>query len=383
LTDLNKIKVVIIGQDPYPRAGDAHGLAFSCMTGIPASLRNIYKCLLANKLISEIPDSGNLEYWASQGVLLLNTALTTVIGQPNAHSDIWEEYVVGLIKLISAKKPLIFMLWGNNARSLAPHLDDKSIIMEWSHPSPMAQVKQSFIKCTHFKDANKYLIKLGKEPIDWNVEKQKTEVEVAFGFGPKTQVIFTDGSCYPNKVCKEAIAGYAVAFALGSMTDTVLYGNIPNNPNFASNQRAEGTAILKTMEYLQEHLHEWDDAVIVSDSDFWIKMFEAYMPKWAIKDSFESKKNPDLTKKMWDLYTTLTDEYSKTIRFRHVKSHNKDGWGSAAEGTYENFCFINNQYVDELASYARANLKIGEDVITQAKYDTDSEEKNVDVDVDN
>ncbi len=369
LTSLENIKVVIIGQDPYPRAGDAHGLAFSCLTNIPASLKNIYKCLFAQKLITEIPTDGNLEYWAKQGVLLINRALTTLIGQPNSHADLWDSYTKDLVNTLSKRKPLIFMLWGNNARELTDYIDDKSVVYEWSHPSPLAQTHQKFINCPHFKDANKMLVKLGCEPIDWNTSEPVSEVEQEFGLGPKTQVAFTDGSCFPNKACKEAKGGYAAQFALGSMKDVVLYGSIDNTVHFATNQRAEGIAILRVLEYLLAHKDEWEVCIIVSDSEFWIKMFENYMPSWARNDKFDEKKNPDLTKQMWELYSTLTDEYMKSIQFRHMKSHGKDGWQNETEGTYKYFCFANNKYVDELASYARNSLKPGQDVITNASYD--------------
>lgn len=366
--ELDKIKVVIVGQDPYPKAGDAHGLAFSCLTGVPASLKNIYKCLLKHKLINEIPESGNLEYWAKQGVLLINTALTVQVGKPNSHSLLWEQFTVDLLEELSKIKPMIFMLWGNNARKLVPFLSDKSIIYEWTHPSPLAQSKQSFSDCPHFLDANKALIKLGYEPIDWNVDPQMSEVESSFNAGPKTQVVFTDGSCYPNKISPEAKGGYAAVFALGSMKDIVLYGNIPNRPHYASNQRAEGYAMLKVLEYLSAHADEFEECIIVADSEFWINMFEKYMPKWAQLDQFEEKKNPDLTKKLWELFVELTEERGKSIQFRHVRSHDKDDWSSFPEDSYEYFCYINNTYVDELASYARTSIDVGKDVVTDAKY---------------
>jgi hypothetical protein len=153
------------------------------------------------------------------------------------------------------------------------------------------------------------------------------------------------------------------------MKDIIIYGNIPNRPEFATNQRAEGYAILKVMEYLLDHKDEWDKCIIVSDSDFWINMFEKYMPYWALHDKFDEKKNSDLTKKMWELYSIIKDEYLKTIQFRHMKSHGKDGWQNEKEGTYKYFCFINNKYVDELASYARSELKPGEIITAVASYE--------------
>lgn len=382
LTDLNKIKVVIIGQDPYPRAGDAHGLSFSCLTGIPSSLKNIYKCLLKHKLIDAIPSHGNLEYWAKQGVLLLNRALTTVVGQPNAHAEIWGPYTTGLIQRLAANRPLIFMLWGNNARALNSEeiVGTKSFVYEWTHPSPLAQTKQSFMDCNHFIEANKRLIRLGKEPIDWNVDPPGNEVEIAFGAKPSTQIVFTDGSCEPNRICPEAIGAYAASFALGSLKDTVLYGNIPNRPNYASNQRAEGYAILKLFKFLADHINEWEDVIIVSDSDFWIKMHETYMPNWYRKGGFEAfaeKKNPDLTVQLYKAYYELTEENQKSVGFRHVKSHDKLGWSKFPEDSYEYFCWLNNDYVDKMASYARKNLKPGEDSIEEASYDEDSKNKDV------
>lgn len=387
LTDFNKIKIVIIGQDPYPRAGDAHGLAFSCLTGIPASLKNVYKCLLKHKFIDEIPSHGNLEYWASQGVLLLNRALTTTIGKPNAHAELWGPYTTKLITKLAAKKSLIFMLWGASARALNDEeiIGKKSFVYEWTHPSPLAQSRQAFIDCDNFTEANKRLIKLGREPIDWNVDPPRNEVEVGFGVKASTQVVFTDGSCEPNRVCPESVGGYAASFALGSMKDTVLYGCIPNRPVFASNQRAEGYAILKTLQYLTKNINEWQDCVIVSDSDFWIKMHEVYMPMWYRRngfDAFEEKKNPDLTVALYSAYTALIDEFQKSVSFKHVKSHNKLGWSKYPEDSYEYFCWSNNDYVDQMASYARKSLKPGEDVVEQADYNQNNVAKKSTVDTD-
>ena len=366
LTKLSDIKVVIIGQDPYPRAGDAHGLAFSCLTGVPASLKNIYKCLHKSKLIDEIPVDGNLEYWAAQGVLLINRSLTTLIGRPNAHSELWEEYTKNLVSVLSNRKPLIFMLWGNNARELSDYIAEKSIVYEWAHPSPLAQSKQPFVNCPHFLDANKLLIKLGSEPINWTTSEPKNEIELAFGGDSKTQVVFTDGSCFPNNSSPEARGGYAASFALGTMKDTIIYGNLDTKAVYATNQRAEGVAMLKVFEHLINNIDEFETCIVVSDSEFWIKMFEQYMPSWARTNKFDEKKNPDLTKAMWDIYKKLTVEHDKTIQFRHMKSHGKDRWQNKPVGSYEYFCFVNNQYVDELAGFARSDLKPGECIVGKA-----------------
>lgn len=369
LTNFGDIKVVIIAQDPYPRAGDAHGLALSCLTNIPASLLNIYKCLVHNKLISKIPDTGDLSYWAEQGVLLLNCALTTVTGKSNEHAKIWESYTNDLISGLSKNK-LIFMLWGNFAQAKKKFINDSAHILEWTHPSPLAQHKQSFIDCDNFTMANKLLKKAGLEPIDWNVTKTPSEVDMYFSMNKNKQVVFTDGSCNPNKLCPEALAGYAAVFVLGTMTDTILYGNIANRPHYASNQRAEGIAIYETLQYLKLHLNEWNSCIIVSDSDFWIKMYTIYMPSWDMHDTdFSEKKNSDISIPAYNLYKELTIEHNKEIEFRHVPSHDKHKWSSEPKTSYKYFCNTQNEYVDNLCKYARLNLKPGQNIVSKAEYE--------------
>jgi len=377
LTELNDVKVVILGQDPYPRAGDAHGLAFSCLTNVPASLKNVYKCLVKSKLIKSVPYEGDLSYWAGQGVLLLNCALTTAVGEPGKHTKYWKYYTDGLIETIAKtatdKKPVIFMLWGKDAKEKRNLLDgiDNVHVLEWAHPSPLAQQYQSFTDCDHFIEANNILRKYKLSAIDWNQTEPPSEVEKGFDMNKKKQIIFTDGSCNPNKLIPEAKAGYATAFVLGTLKDTILYGSIQNRPHYASNQRAEGYAIYKAMELLKQHIDEWDEAVIVTDSDFWINTFLSYMPSWKRKGmDFTEKKNSDLTIPMWDLYTEL-NHLGKEIEFRHIRSHGKSGWGNKEEHSYEYFCYLQNQYVDELASYARTSLEPGVDVVGSLEYEDD------------
>jgi uracil-DNA glycosylase len=369
ITPFNKLKCVIIGQDPYPTPGDAHGLAFSCLTGTPASLKNIYKCLLKSKLIKEIPDSGNLTQWAEQGVLLLNTALTTIPGKSLAHMKLWSHYTNELIKRISEIKPLVFILWGDRAQKVKSHIDHRSVVLTWAHPSPLA-TKSNFINCTNFKEANEILVKLGEKPIDWNIYNldEPDSLKEVFGNTPKTQVVFTDGSCYPNRSCPEAVGAYAASFAYGSLKDVILYGNIDTNVEYATNQRAEGFAILNVLNYLKYKLDEWDKLYIITDSQFWIDMFEKYMPEWSVNNKFGIKKNKDLTVKLWAVYKLLLDK-KKEIIFNHVNSHNKSGWKSAPVESYEHFCYINNDFVDNLAEFARTKVEPGKNVISMARYE--------------
>ncbi len=172
-TDYNDVKVVILGQDPYHGEGEAHGLAFSVKPGvkIPPSLRNIYK-ELSDTMGCYIPNNGYLEKWARQGVLLLNTSLTVVKDTPNSHKNIgWEIFTDKVIKLISKReKPVIFMLWGSNAKSKLMLIDSsKHIVLTSVHPSPLS-ANRGFFGSNHFKIANENLVKLGMEPIDWQIE---------------------------------------------------------------------------------------------------------------------------------------------------------------------------------------------------------------------
>lgn len=369
VTDLKKIKVVIVGQEPYFGENEAHGLAYSSLTNVPHVLKKIYKCLLVNKLITNMPISGNLECWANQGVLLINKSLTNEPRDSAKHEQKWRKYINNLLCIISHFKPIIFMLWGNLPKSIAKHLGPRAIIYEWSHPSSFAQqTGHVFHTCTHFNDANADLKRLGETPIDWNVSN-KLEIEKIFNFDSGTQVVFTDGSCYPNKICPESKGGYAAAFALGTMKDVLLYGSIKNDTVYATNQRAEGIAILRVFEYLLQHIDKFDELIIITDSKFWIDMFDKYMHSWSANSKFNDKKNPDLTIPMWNRYCELINIHMKSVLFRHVKSHNKDGWKTSKTGTYEKFCYDNNSYVDEIASYARKNVDPGTDIVTVSEYD--------------
>jgi ribonuclease HI len=182
-----------------------------------------------------------------------------------------------------------------------------------------------------------------------------------------TCIVFTDGSCEPNKACKESKASYAARFAYGKLKNNVLYGVIDTSVCFATNQRGEGTAILKILEFLKKNLSTWNRVIIVTDSDFWIKMFTSYMPKWSESD-FNKKANPDLTVVLWNLYSKLIDKYNKKIEFQHVYSHNKSNLSSYKENSYEYFSYIYNDYVDQMATYARLNFDINRHIV---EYITD------------
>ena len=169
-TPFNKVKVVILGQDPYHGAGQAHGLSFSVPYGVklPPSLKNIYK-ELATDIGMTIPTHGNLETWAEQGVFLLNAFLTVKASDAGSHSKIgWGQFTDAVIsKLSSEREGLVFMLWGKFAQDKAALIDSsKHHILEAPHPSPFS-ARKGFFGCKHFSKTNEILKAQNKEPIDW------------------------------------------------------------------------------------------------------------------------------------------------------------------------------------------------------------------------
>ena len=169
LTPFDQVKVVILGQDPYHAPGQAHGLSFSVPDGIktPPSLVNIYKELQSD-VGTSIPDSGNLEHWAKQGVFLLNAILTVRQGEAASHSQIgWQTFTDAVIRTLSdQREDLIFLFWGNYARKKKELLDTrKHVVLEAAHPSPLA--RGAFFGCRHFSQTNEFLKSKGKSPIEW------------------------------------------------------------------------------------------------------------------------------------------------------------------------------------------------------------------------
>lgn len=166
----DQVKVVILGQDPYHGPGQANGLCFSVNDGVPLppSLLNIYKELKTD-IGKPIPQSGNLETWADQGVLLLNATLTVRSGQAGSHQNQgWERFTDAVIKVLSDQKDnLVFLLWGNYAQKKGQVIDrQKHLVLEAPHPSPLSAYN-GFFGCRHFSQTNVYLMLQGRDPINW------------------------------------------------------------------------------------------------------------------------------------------------------------------------------------------------------------------------
>ena len=168
-----KVRVVIIGQDPYHEPGQAHGMCFSVKPGvdIPPSLMNIYKELAADIQGFVIPSTGYLQQWAEQGVLLLNAVLTVRAHQANSHKGKgWEQFTDRVISLMNEKDtPVVFLLWGANARAKKSlRTNGRHLVLEAAHPSPLSAYN-GFFGCRHFSTCNEFLERTGQEPINWQI----------------------------------------------------------------------------------------------------------------------------------------------------------------------------------------------------------------------
>jgi len=174
LTPLDKVRAVILGQDPYHGEGQAHGLCFSVPPGVrpPPSLANIFKELESDLGIRPSPH-GFLEHWARQGVLLLNSVLTVEMGRAASHRDRgWEQFTDSVVRLVNAKpEPVVFLLWGSYAQKKAGFVDSvdrggRHLVLKAPHPSPLS-AHSGFFGCRHFSIANAFLEERGLAPIDW------------------------------------------------------------------------------------------------------------------------------------------------------------------------------------------------------------------------
>jgi uracil-DNA glycosylase len=170
LCPFDRVKVVILGQDPYHGQGQAHGLCFSVQDGVqfPPSLVNIFK-EIENEFGTPVPKTGNLERWVKQGVFLLNATLTVRANTAGSHQGKgWEQFTDAAIKKLSEEREhIVFMLWGSYAQKKGEVIDtSKHLVLKTAHPSPLSAYR-GFFGCGHFKAANEYLVKHGIEPIVW------------------------------------------------------------------------------------------------------------------------------------------------------------------------------------------------------------------------
>ncbi|TKE98333.1 uracil-DNA glycosylase [Vibrio kanaloae] len=176
MTPFESVRVVILGQDPYHGANQAHGLAFSVLPGvkIPPSLRNMYKELAQDIEGFEIPNHGYLDSWASQGVLMLNTVLTVEEAKAHSHAKCgWETFTDAIIaELNQRSEPIIFLLWGAHAQKKGQAIDsERHHVLTAPHPSPLS-ARRGFFGCKHFSMTNKILSSIAQNPIDWRLPNE-------------------------------------------------------------------------------------------------------------------------------------------------------------------------------------------------------------------
>ena len=172
-TSYSDVRAVILGQDPYHGPGQAHGMCFSVKRGTPPppSLQNIFKEIKSDLGIDP-PQHGELTSWADNGVLLLNTVLTVREGQPNSHKGMgWEQFTDRIIQLLNERQqPMVFLLWGGNARSKARLITNPAhLVLQCAHPSPLSAYN-GFFGCRHFSKTNAFLVSRGMKPIDWKLD---------------------------------------------------------------------------------------------------------------------------------------------------------------------------------------------------------------------
>lgn len=380
------VRGVIIGQDPFPTAGNAHGLSFSVRHGvaIPPSTQNIYGCLRNRGLMADRPTHGNLTKWASQGVLLLNCALTTFVGKSNVHAAAWDTYTSALIQELSRLgRPLFFILLGAFAQKKEHLIGPGNKIIKWGHPSPVSTLNQkpgpaNFVNSDVFEVANDFLVERGDEPIDWDISVDLPTGYVApkpvaggyerdvpaddDGFvdanaqntsgenmaalmanvgkclpatrwiptrecgadDPQTPrpglYLFTDGAATSNgrSGCRASWGFYVTD---GSICAEVC-GQVAHGDSPPSNNRGELEAIFRGMEFIRDHLDEFDCAeiIIISDSSYALGCVNSWIDAWIETPSkLAGKKNLDLIFAAREILTAL--EEVRTVTFGHTHSH--------------------------------------------------------------
>lgn len=380
LCSVNDIKVVLIGQDPYINPGEAMGLSFSVPRSVkkPRSLNNIYKCLLNNKLITKMPMHGDLTNWAAQGVLLLNVSLTTVLNRSGAHICHWKPYTDKLIENLSnLPYKIIFVLFGESAKTVLPLINHQHDILTWGHPSPLNKDNQSdnprnFIHCDVFTKINQILESRSTECINWDPDYNQfivadlpTMVNVDLpkminsDCKPLTDNIlwvFTDGGCSANGRTNSN-ASWAFYMTDGhrydERCDLVKMIDIADKKYRSSNNRGELTAILKALEYIIQntHCYIFTHIIIVSDSEYSINCINEWVITWLNdSDKMKDKKNIDIIVPARKLLDQIQNNYS--VEFKHIRSHKKEPLNKTSE---EYFLWKGNDKVDKLCAKLLTN----------------------------
>lgn len=288
---LKRVRAVVIGQDPYPTRGDAQGIAFSTRAKKrPKSLSNIWAALTESKVVLMNPQSNDLTHWCRQGIILINSALTTLVGKSNEHQTLWAPYMTQVFMRMSDTFPVTdWLLWGADAQRKTNLIDPKKhTIHKWCHP--VAMVSPSFKHCPHFR------MLADKHPeLVWEPNMNSTW--------------YTDCSCPNNQNPKLARAAWGVVCTEGRCKGVTMGGRLPALTQIWSegkeinvrptNIRGEGTALIEALKKIVDtgvsgaHL-------VCSDSKFWLDMYDTHIPGWVARGiDFKSRKNSDIVTEFW------------------------------------------------------------------------------------
>ena len=321
LVNFANIKCIVLGQDPYPNVTDATGLAFSSYSSLPVSARVIFTRMHEEKILEKMPTHANLNSWASQGVLLINTALTCLIGQSKSHSEFWHTWMDGFISRLNAKFNVPWILCGGDAKKYSPLITNGKILTT-PHPSAEAYGGKYKFEANVFASVPE---------INWNSVNECSKIIN----------IWTDGSCIPNNSSPESRGGWAYVFEDGFQE----YGAL-SLAIVPTNYRTEGAAIFYAMReacvYITKKshsnvkeedrdytiLHETQKNIteqglpyvrIFSDSRTWINNITKDIPRWIAKNEVDKHIAPDIVRLLWEMYTKLNQ--FAVVEFVHVYSH--------------------------------------------------------------
>jgi uracil-DNA glycosylase len=354
-----QIRAVILGQDPYTRLSDAHGLAFSSLSNTtPTSLRNIFNALHKQGFLAEKKQATNcLISWETQGILLFNSYLTTLVDKSFAHKALWNNFTCAFIRELCdyAKKinvRLIFALWGEASKSFgtiiqkpAPNKeinDDPTehLITQYCHPVAR---NISFDDCPSFKEITNHIKETSGYTINWT-PSHDTWLEC-----------FTDGSAVQKSDRSQNTSGWGVYIIQGNNSYAYIGRDDHAPPHYTTSQCAEGMAILAAILYcLNLDPRERSGIKIYTDSKFWFDMIYKYMPAWK-DDDFDSHANPHITQPLWYYYNLL--KQSSNVMLEHINSHTKE-W-KKDRNSYKYKIGQSNENADKLANHARLNLTPG------------------------
>lgn len=360
-TPFEDIRVVIVGQDPYP-SEHACGLCFSSEEKtLPASFRHIAGALKKSKLIPSDHDQADLRSWAAQGILLINTAFSTLMSEIKSHTTTWKPYteliIRGLARDLDRRPTLattVWLLWGKEAQKYKQSIEDEAVtgrtlILEWGHPSPGYPLNntddpKSFVNCDHFKRVREITQEDCETPLSWNTFSSTIEC-------------FTDGSANPNQACPESKGGYAIRFVTGPIRGKTYAGRLGTNEYkgetlFPTNNRAEGTAILRAIEIALTLPDCWNTLHIKTDSEFMINCITKFLPKWEVAGTIDAMKNPDINHKLLASMKIL-HKRKKGIIFTHIPAHTTAP--DRSEKTYASWFW--NNLVDVVSKHVRDNFE--------------------------